>query len=164
MSSDQANPFLRPKGHPTLSEVVEGEVLIGSFPTPDDATWLRDEHGVRAVLSLQDDWDLLAKSLVSKELEEAYAAAGISFARIPIVDGDLPDVARKIDRVVERIQAMVTESAKVLVHCNAGYNRAPTAVIAWLHRYRGMTVSEADKFVRERRPCAPYTSVLRAKT
>jgi protein-tyrosine phosphatase len=160
VSSELQHPFIRPSGRPSVSAIIAGEVLIASYPRPADAEWLRDAHGVDAVLSLQDDWDLLAKSLVEGELESSYAAAGIDFVRIPITDNDLADVRRNIDRVVLKMHAMRERGDTVLVHCNAGYNRAPTAVIAYLNRHGGMGLREAEAFVRQRRQCAPYTSVL----
>lgn len=162
MPADLQHPFLRPKGRPSLSTILEEEILISSFPTADDASWLRAEHGVGAVLSLQDDWDLMAKNLIESDLEKAYAAAGIRFVRLPIIDGDLRDVARQMDLVIARMEEMVAGPGALLVHCNAGYNRAPTAVIGYLHRCRGMALREAEMFVRRRRSCAPYTSVLEA--
>jgi protein-tyrosine phosphatase len=160
MASELQHPFLRPGGRPSVSVIVPGEILIGSYPRAADATWLRDDHGVGAVLSLQDDWDLLAKSLVEKDLESSYAAAGMDFVRHPITDNDLADVRRNIDRVLEKMHGMRERGDAVLVHCNAGYNRAPTVVIGYLSRYGGMALREAEAFVRQRRQCAPYTSVL----
>ncbi|HAC80329.1 MAG: dual specificity protein phosphatase family protein [Candidatus Binatia bacterium] len=162
MPADLQHPFLRPEGRPSISPILEGELFVGSFPTANDADWLRSEHGVEAVLSLQDDWDLLAKNLVERDLEKAYASAGIRFTRLPIIDGDLQDVARRMDAVIGCLEEMIAGSGAVLVHCNAGYNRAPTAAIGYLHRCRGMALREAELFVRRRRSCAPYTSVLEA--
>jgi len=162
MSSDPQHPFLRPKGRPSISPILEDELFVGSFPTADDADWLHSEYGISAVLSLQDDWDLLAKNLVEKDLQRAYAAAGITFVRLPIIDGDLADVARRMGDVLVRMEQMIQDAGTMLVHCNAGYNRAPTAAIGYLHRCRGMSLSEAELFVRRRRPCAPYTSLLEA--
>ncbi|MFP6665420.1 MAG: dual specificity protein phosphatase family protein [Deltaproteobacteria bacterium] len=160
MSSELQHPFIRPGGRPSVSVIIPGEILIASYPRAVDAGWLHEEHGVQAVLSLQDDWDLLAKSLVGADLEAAYAAAGIDFLRIPITDNDLADVRRNIDRVVKQMHIMRARGDAVLVHCNAGYNRAPTVVIAYLNRHCGMALREAEAFVRQRRSCAPYTSVL----
>jgi protein-tyrosine phosphatase len=162
MASEPQHPFLRPEGRPSISVILEGELLVSSFPTANDAAWLRGEHGVQAVLSLQDDWDLLAKNLVEADLQAAYVAAGIAFTRLPIVDGDLADVARHMNQVLDHMEAAIRESGTLLVHCNAGYNRAPTAAIGYLHRCHGMKLSEAELFVRRRRSCAPYTSILEA--
>ncbi len=49
----------------------------GEYPTPRDAAWLRDEHGIATVVCLQDEFDLAAKNLVLAELTAAYAEAGL---------------------------------------------------------------------------------------
>jgi len=154
---------MRPKQRARVSVIIPGELLISSFPTPEDASWLRGEFGVDAVISLQDHFDLRAKNLDEKELEEAYARAGIVFQRIPISDFDPEDVKRHVGRVIDTIHGYRTAGCAVLVHCNAGYNRAPTAVIGYLHRHGGMELRAAEAFVRERRGCAPYMAVLESK-
>src|SRR4051812_40727044 len=80
-------PPPRPGGRPGLS-VVRADLLVGEYPTPGDAAWLRDAHGVTAVVCLQDDADLASKGVVLRQLEAAYAAHGVAFHRIPVPDGD----------------------------------------------------------------------------
>lgn len=73
-----AGPAVRPSGHPAVGRVLP-ELLIGEYPTPDDAEWLCREQGVTAVVSLQDDIDLARKGLEIRALERAYydrAASG----------------------------------------------------------------------------------------
>src|SRR5919198_541847 len=47
-------PPPRPGGRPGVSVIRPG-LLVGEYPLPEDAAWLRDEHGVTTVVSLQDD-------------------------------------------------------------------------------------------------------------
>src|SRR5262249_59435644 len=61
-------PPPRPGARPGLSAIRPG-LVIGEYPTPEDAAWLRDEHGVTAVVSLQDDADLASKGLRLVALE-----------------------------------------------------------------------------------------------
>ena len=74
------SPFMRPAGRPGLSHVLDGELLVGEYPTPDDATWLRDQHGVSTVVCLQDEFDLagLAKVPSSVVRPPRVAAAPIA--------------------------------------------------------------------------------------
>jgi len=149
----------RPGGRPNVTLVVPG-VLVGEYPTPDDAGWLHATHGVTVVVSLQDEADLAAKRLRVAELERAYASAGIAFHRLPVADGDTAAMAAALDPVVALVEAAVAAGDCVYVHCNAGLNRAPTAAIAWLHARRGMPLADACAHLKERRACVPYLRVL----
>src|SRR5437867_4821183 len=81
------SPSVRPAGRPETTLIVP-QLLIGEYPTPDDAEWLRTTHQVTAVLSLQDDADLASKGLDLVELERAYRTHGVRFHRAPLPDGD----------------------------------------------------------------------------
>ena len=86
--SGVSHPFMRPAGRPGVSPILDGALLIGEYPTPDDVVWLREEHGIEAVLSLQDDFDLAYKSLDVAALRRAYAGAGVEWHRFGITDGE----------------------------------------------------------------------------
>jgi protein-tyrosine phosphatase len=154
-----AGPAARPSGRPDFTW-LDAQLCIGEYPTPDDPPWLRRELGVNAVLSLQDDADLHHKGLELGDLERAYAAAGVVFRRVPITDGDTADLAAKLDVAVHALAHLVATGATVYVHCNAGLNRAPSVAVAYLHACRGMPLGEARDFVKARRACVPYMSVL----
>ncbi len=46
------------------------------------------------------------------------------------------------------------------MHCSAGLNRSPSAVIAYLVSYRDLSVKKATKWVRKRHKCVPYGDVM----
>jgi protein-tyrosine phosphatase len=152
--------FLRPAGRPGVSAVLDGELLVGEYPTPGDAPWLRDEHGIAAVVSLQDDADLASKDLAEQRLVAAYAAAGLEFHRIPVVDGDAEHLAAQLPRLLALLAALIGAGKRVYVHCNGGYNRAPTVAIAYLRAHRGLTHEAAWQHVKARRSCVPYRRAL----
>lgn len=151
--------FQRPAGRPGLSEIVAG-LWVGEFPRPEDAGWLRAERGIDAVVCLQDDADLLAKQIVRAELAAAYRDAGIELHHHPIADGDPAALGARLLEIVDCVHALRERGACVLVHCNGGYNRAPSIAIAYLTRHRGLSLAEARRYVRERRTCAPYMRAL----
>jgi protein-tyrosine phosphatase len=151
---------MRPLGRPGVSVLLDGELLVGEYPTPADATWLRDEHGVDTVLCLQDDADLASKNLVLDELARAYADAGLVFHRVPIIDGDSEHLASSLPRILELIGSAIAGGGRVYVHCNAGFNRAPTVAIAFLRAHRGLSDEEAWQHVKQRRSCVPYRRAL----
>jgi protein-tyrosine phosphatase len=151
---------MRPAGRPGLSHVLDDALLVGEYPTPDDAVWLRDQHGVGTVLSLQDDADLASKNLVLADLVRAYADAGLVFHHVPVVDGDAEHLAVCLAEILAVIDAALASGDRVYVHCNAGFNRAPTVAIAFLRAHRGLSHDEAWAHVKQRRACAPYRRAL----
>jgi len=151
---------MRPAGRPGLSHILDDRLLVGEYPTPLDAVWLRDEHGIDTVLSLQDDADLASKNLVLADLVRAYADAGLAFHHVPIVDGDAEHLAARLPQILGVIDAALGAGNRVYVHCNAGFNRAPTVAIAFLRAHRGFTDDEAWTHVKQRRSCVPYRRAL----
>lgn len=151
---------MRPAGRPGLSHVLDGQLLVGEYPTPADVAWLRDEHGVDTVLCLQDDADLASKNLVLADLARAYADAGLAFHRVPIADGDAEHLAARLTEILGLLDAALAAGGRVYVHCNAGFNRAPTVAIAFLRAHRGLSDEEAWRHVKQRRACVPYRRAL----
>lgn len=152
-------PPQRPGNRPNLS-VILPQLLVGEYPTPRDAEWLRQEQGVTVVVNLQDDPDLAGKGLRLQDLECAYGEQGVALHRLPIADGDNEALLARLDGAVDLVHASVGAGHRVYVHCNAGMNRAPTIAIAYLHVHRGMALADARDFLKARRHCVPYMSVL----
>ena len=141
-------------------DAILPQLLVGEYPRVEDLAWLRDEHGVTAIVSLQDDADLASKRLQVLDLERACADLGLAFERLPIADGDPDGLAARLPAVVEHLRALIDGGARVYLHCNAGYNRAPTAAIAYLHVHRDMPLDAACEAVKARRSCVPYVTAL----
>jgi protein-tyrosine phosphatase len=154
-------PAPRPTGRPGF-DAIRPDLLVGEYPAPADAAWLRDAHGVTAVVSLQDDGDLASKGLRLAELERAYAAQAIAFHRIPIPDGDDRNLAARLGDILALLDRLLDEGHRVYLHCNAGFNRAPTAAIACLHVREKLALAAARDAVKERRHCVPYMRALEA--
>ncbi len=152
---------MRPAGRPGVSTILENRLLIGEYPTPDDVVWLRDEHGIEVVVSLQDDIDLTYKSIDLPSLERAYEEAGLPLHRFGVIDGDPDDLVPALGPILATLHGQLVERRRVYVQCNAGFNRAPSVAIAYLHAHRAMSLEEAHAYVKERRACAPYLAALR---
>jgi protein-tyrosine phosphatase len=153
--------FTLKPGRPDCS-TLGPELCVGSYPGPDDFAWLASEHAVRAVLNLQDDFDLAAKRLSAGDLERAAGAAGLAFARVPVVDGDAEALALRLPALVASLDDLVRTHGRTYLHCNAGMNRAPTVAIAYLHVHRALPLRDAIRHVKRHRPCLPYVSALQA--
>src|SRR4051794_31992141 len=104
---------MRPAGRPGLSHVLDDELLVGEYPTPGDAVWLRDEHGVGTVLCLQDDADLASKNLELAALVRAYADAGITFHHVPVADGDAEHLAARLGEILSLVDAALGRGSRV---------------------------------------------------
>jgi len=148
-------PNPRPTPRPGFA-TLRPHLLVGEYPTPADARWLAETHGVTAVVSLQDDADLAAKGLWLAELEDAYREAGLAFARFPVPDGDESHLVARLTAVVAYVSGVVDAGGRVYLHCNAGYNRAPTVAIAFLTAHEGLSVDAARAAMRACRSCVPY--------
>jgi protein-tyrosine phosphatase len=153
---------MRPGGRPGVSAILP-ELLVGEYPNPQDATWLRDELGVTAVVCLQDEADLWSKDVELPALRRAYAETGIGFHHVPVPDCDTVTLDRRLEEIVSLLDALLREGARVYLHCNGGLNRAPTAAIAYLHVHRGLSLHEARDHVKQYRHCAPFMTVLEAR-
>jgi protein-tyrosine phosphatase len=154
-------PNPRPTPRPGFA-ALRPHLLVGEYPRPADARWLGETHGVTAVVSLQDDADLAAKGLWLVELEDAYREAGLAFERFPVTDGDEAHLVTRLAAVVEHIARIVDGGGRVYLHCNAGYNRAPTVAIAFLTAHERLSVDAARAAMRKARSCAPYVRAVEA--
>jgi protein-tyrosine phosphatase len=144
---------------PSVTEILP-ELLIGEYLRPEDVAWLRQTHGVTAVLNLQDDDDLRIKGLDLKSLAESFERAGVAMVRMPVPDSSADHLAQALEAAVAEVNTLIEGGERVYLHCNAGINRAPTVAIAFIHLHRTMALGEAVSYVRKRRICAPYTVML----
>ena len=119
-------------------DAILPELLVGEYPRVEDMPWLQGVHDVAAIVSLQDDADLASKRLRHADLEAACAALGLAFARLPVADGDVEALAARIPEAVAAVHVHVAAGRRVYLHCNAGYNRAPTVAIAYLHEHHAL--------------------------
>jgi protein-tyrosine phosphatase len=157
---NEARPT-RGSGRPLVSEITE-HLLVGEYPRLSDIEWLKDEHRVTAIHSLQDDEDLRINALDAAALREVCARHGVRLVRTPIQDGSSDDMAERLAAALGALAELLGARARVYLHCNAGLNRAPTLAIAYLRAHGGMSLNEAMAHVKRRRACGPFMTVLEA--
>ncbi|XP_026217055.1 dual specificity protein phosphatase 18 [Anabas testudineus] len=75
---------------------------------------------------------------------------GVECVRVPVSDLPSARLGDHFDRVAERIHC--NRAGGTLVHCAAGMSRSPALVMAYLMRYRGVTLCQAHRWVQESRP------------
>jgi len=144
---------------PSVS-TIQSDLLVGEYPTVDDIAWLRRTHGVTAIVNLQDHSDLTSKGLQAADLLAACRRHGMRWHHVPIPDGDLPMLRLRLETLLPLLAALAAAGERTYLHCNAGFNRAPTVAIAHLHVNSGLALDDAVAAVTARRACAPYLEAL----
>jgi protein-tyrosine phosphatase len=145
----------------TLTEILP-QLFVGCCPQDrTDIEFLKANHGITAVLSLQTDDDFVSWGIDWQEMEAAYRDCGIELRRVPVEDFNPDELRRKLPACVEALDGLLRQGHKVYVHCSGGVNRSPSTVVAYLHWVREMSLSEAVDFVMKRHPCDPYVEVIR---
>lgn len=89
--------------------------------------------------------------IVNATLSHACPAhPGVECVRVPVSDLPSARLGDHFDRVAERIHG--NRAGGTLVHCAAGMSRSPALVMAYLMRYRGVSLCQAHRWVQGSRP------------
>ncbi len=75
----------------------------------------------------------------------------VNYKRISVRDNSLANLKKHFDEAFQFIEAARKRHEKVLLHCSAGISRSSTIAIAYIMRYRGMSMSKAYNLVKSRR-------------
>ncbi|KAK2154780.1 hypothetical protein LSH36_257g01004 [Paralvinella palmiformis] len=76
----------------------------------------------------------------------------IDVVRVPMEDSPNSKLYTYFDKAADRIQQVAAVGGKTLVHCVAGVSRSTSICLAYLMKYRGMTLIDAYRFVKKARP------------
>ena len=144
---------------------ILSQLFVGSCPSdPADIDSLTTTFGITAVLNLQTDEDLASWGIDWHEMERAYHRQGVELRRVPVQDFNPEELRRKLPSCVQALDGLLRAGHTVYVHCNAGMNRSPSTVVAYLHWVQGMGFDEAVKYVMKRHPSDPYVEAIRLAT
>lgn len=101
------------------------------------------------------DEDLLDKGItvdISLEEERIDSPFGVeTYLWLPTKD-DFPPNQYQFKTGVEAIKNAIDNNKKIYVHCKNGHGRSPTLVIAYFIKYENMSIEEARKLIKEKRP------------
>ncbi|XP_069824421.1 dual specificity protein phosphatase 10-like [Dendropsophus ebraccatus] len=90
---------------------------------------------------------------VTTHLPLYHAESGaLRYKRLPATDNSKQDLRQYFEEAFEFIEEAQQEGKGVLIHCQAGVSRSATVVIAYLMKHTLMTVGDAYKFVKGKRP------------
>ncbi|MBN3298172.1 DUS10 phosphatase, partial [Amia calva] len=76
----------------------------------------------------------------------------LRYKRLPATDNSRQNLRQYFEEVFEFIEEAHQSGQGVLVHCQAGVSRSATVVIAYLMKHTLMTMTDAYKYVKGRRP------------
>ncbi|KAG7223369.1 hypothetical protein INR49_015725 [Caranx melampygus] len=92
---------------------------------------------------------------VTTHLPLYHVNSGLRYKRLPATDNSKQNLRQYFEEVFEFIEEAYQSGQGVLVHCQAGVSRSATIVIAYLMKHTLMTMTDAYKYVRSRRPWCP---------
>ena len=138
------------------------EVYVGSCPrSAADVERLADA-GVQALLCLQSDDCFAALGIDGEAVRSAAARRGVLWLRVAVRDFDRLDQAAMLPDIVRALGALTAMGKRTYVHCTAGINRAPLAVVGLLTFARGWGIDDAVAHVKAQRGQAnPYVEPWR---
>ncbi|KAL2101478.1 hypothetical protein ACEWY4_003239 [Coilia grayii] len=95
---------------------------------------------------------------------EFYAGTGMIYHGMPASDTDHFDLSVYFEEgadFIEKALAYKDGKGKVYVHCQKGYSRSPTLVVAYLMLRQNMDVRTALAMIRRKREIGPNDGFLR---
>lgn len=81
-----------------------------------------------------------------------YDIARFCYKRLPATDSNKQNLRQYFEEAFEFIEEAHQAGRGLLIHCQAGVSRSATIVIAYLMKHTWMTMTDAYKFVKSRRP------------
>ena len=131
--------------------VIEGSLAGSCAPRSENDvdSWYR--FGIRAVVSLIEDWEFDELGFPKPRYVNALRIRGMELLHVPTRDGYAPDVDTLMV-VLRWINGRVSSGRPVLVHCNAGVGRSPTVLMSYLILYRGFNFREAFNILQSINP------------
>ncbi|KAK3522556.1 hypothetical protein QTP86_023291 [Hemibagrus guttatus] len=81
-----------------------------------------------------------------------YDLGMFKYKRLPATDSNKQNLRQYFEEAFEFIEEAHQAGQGLLIHCQAGVSRSATIVIAYLMKHTWMTMTDAYKFVKMRRP------------
>ncbi|XP_028676044.1 dual specificity protein phosphatase 10 [Erpetoichthys calabaricus] len=81
-----------------------------------------------------------------------YEKGILNYKRLPATDSNKQNLRQYFEEAFEFIEEAQQDGKGLLIHCQAGVSRSATIVIAYLMKHTRMTMTDAYKFVKTRRP------------
>jgi atypical dual specificity phosphatase len=132
---------------------VRPEIVIGSCPmTIVDIDTIRRETGATALLSLQTDQCREHFGIDYESQQTRGRQCGLAMINAPMLDFDPPDQRRRLPEAVHHLRELLVGGHRIYIHCTAGLNRGPLAVLGYLTFVELMSPSAAILAICAGRP------------
>lgn len=79
---------------------------------------------------------------------------GVDYTHIPISDTPTSPLSDHFDTVADQIQLCAENNMRALVNCNAGVSRSAALCMAYLMKYKDVSLLEAHTWIKKCRPMA----------
>ena len=112
---------------------IDDHVIVGAYPFSGDVSNMH-AAGVRAVVNTCEEYE---------GPQAQYEKHGIEQLRIPTTDFTHPRL-QDVQKAVEFVERHASDGQGVYIHCKAGRARSATVAICWLHKYRGLSMQDAQ--------------------
>ncbi|NWX44846.1 PTPM1 phosphatase, partial [Steatornis caripensis] len=127
---------------------IDGAVLLGALPLRGRSRGLVAEENVRAVLTLNEEYETRFLSCSAEEWE----AMGVEQLRLSTVDLTGAPTLENLHKGVKFILKHRARGNSVYVHCKAGRSRSATMVAAYLIQLHHWSPQEAIEAIAKIRP------------
>ena len=132
-------------------EILEGKLFLGAMPTNAAEMQMLLSTGIDSILTVQEEYEY-GENLPSME--------SVLWKRLPIRDwnlGGLPTIDQ-LETGANLLHDWIDENDRIVyVHCFAGMGRSPLVCLAYLTKWKKMSLEEGLRFLRARRPQASPT-------
>ncbi|KAK3874990.1 hypothetical protein Pcinc_020117 [Petrolisthes cinctipes] len=129
---------------------IDPRIILGALPLRHMCKKLVEEENVKAVVSMNEDYELKWLSNMHKE----WSNLGVKFLQLSTVDLFEAPSQTKLQQGVKFIQDFEKEGqeGRVYVHCKAGRTRSATLVACYLMDKYNWTPQQAVDHLRTKRP------------
>jgi len=124
----------------TRDNITGGRVLLGGYPWP---------QSVVRNLEMKERVNFVVNTV--GERRDRIFSSPVEVVNIPMTDFAEP-TALQLKQAVAEIDLAYSQGKTVYVHCKAGKGRSATAVLCWLVMRLGLSPTEAQALLTEKRP------------
>lgn len=79
--------------------------------------------------------------------------SGVESIKLFLDDSTSASISQYFDRIADKINEHASQGGRSLVHCVLGVSRSTTLCLAYLMKYKSMSLKSAFDYVSARRPC-----------
>jgi len=132
---------------------IDEHIVLGALPIESQLNTLVKKENITGVVSLVEPFELERGMFVKPIQHSQWNDQGVRTIHIETCDFEPVDPKRLeqgADWINEHIQS--NPNAKIYVHCKAGRGRSTATVLVYLNKYQGLSLADALKKVKSKRP------------